>query len=99
VQIYIRIQPALNSLQITDCPGYNDQNTAVAAGSYTVNQHAAERLYFGPSVITWYNSTGIFPTITLNGTPYGSNFGSIYLSPLDVFQFDIPPATISWIGK
>jgi hypothetical protein len=87
------------TLQITDCPGYNDQNTPVATGGFTGNQHAAALGYFGPSVLTWYNSTGVFPTITLNSVTYGSNFGSIYLSPLDVFKFTAPPTTITWVGK
>ena len=89
----------IKTLQITDCPGYNDQNTPVASGGFTGTQYAAKVGYFGPSVVTWSNSTDAISAITLNGILYSSNFGSIYLTSLDQFSFNETPSTVTWIGK
>jgi hypothetical protein len=98
--VSVNMANPIPSLQITNCPGYNDQNTPVATGGFTGNQHAAALGYFGPSVVTWYNTPAVSLTIILNGVDYTSNFGSIYLTSLDVFKFSpAAPSTITWIGK
>ncbi len=88
---------------ISDCPGYNDQNSAISATSTMltsgVSAATSSTPYFGPSVII-YSGTALV-TLHIFGQAITSNFGIVFLpSPYDVFYFSpARPATFSWIGK
>jgi hypothetical protein len=89
-------------LYITNCPGYNDQQTVVNASAPTSNEHAAGQGYYGPSIITFTNG-GSSNTLTINGQAFtlpANAFGSYYLaSPWDVIAFGSSAGmTFTWIG-
>jgi len=88
-------------LFITDCPGYNDQNTPLSATptmlTTGVSAATCSTPYFGASVIIYSGAT----TLSVFGQSINSNFGIVFLpSPYDVFSFSpSPPTTFAWIGK
>jgi hypothetical protein len=89
------------NLYITNCAGYNDQNTHLNGGAAPLSALSAATCstrYFGPSVFTWTNSTPV--TVHVFGTSYTASSGIIYLpSPYDTFYMSTAPLVFSWIGK
>lgn len=89
------------NLLITNCPGYNDQNTPLNGGMpplVPVNAATCTTRYFGPSLFTWSNNTPV--TVHVFGQTYIANSGIIFLpSPYDTFSMSIVPLVFSWVGK
>ncbi len=93
-------------LLISDCPGYNDQNTSIqstpptsVSGVSASSPGVGGTPYFGPSLIIWSGT----PTVTLHlyTQTITSNFGIVFLpSPYDSIYFSGgTPTHFSWIGK
>ena len=89
------------NLRITNCLGYNDQNTALNGGAAPLSALSAATCstrYFGPSVFTWTNAAPV--TVHVFGVSYTANSGIIFLpSPYDTFYMSTAPLVFSWIGK
>jgi hypothetical protein len=104
---------ASNPLYISNCPGYNDQNTSIntlanittGTAYYAANQGAnGGTSYFGPSFVMFTaNASG--GTLQYNGgaaqTLLPSQVVCLTLaSPYDTIQFNThKPAAFAWIGK
>ncbi len=91
-----------SELLILNCVGYNDKNTSLSATSVmlTSGVSAAKTSfpYFGPSVITFSNSTPL--TVQVFGQSLTMSFGVIFLpNPYDTIRFSEAPSTFSWTGK
>jgi hypothetical protein len=89
------------NVYITNCVGYNDQNTHLNGGVAPLSALSAATCsthYFGPSLFTWSNSTPV--TVHVFGVSYTASSGIIYLpSPYDTFSMSSAPLVFSWIGK
>lgn len=104
---------ASNPLYISNCPGYNDQNTSIntlANITASTAYHAANQganggtSYFGPSFVMFTaNASG--GTFQYNGgaaqTLLPSQVVCLTLaSPYDTIQFNThKPAAFAWVGK
>lgn len=95
----LKVTSTVANLQVSDCYGYNDQNTAIVPSSFTASHTAASLGYYGPSVVTWSDNSVTSLTLTLNGTAYSMKFGSVYLGLNDSIQFSHTPSEVTWIGK
>lgn len=88
-------------VHITNCVGYNDQNTPLNGAVAPLSALSAATCstpYFGPSVFTWTNSTPV--TVHVFGTTYTASSGIIFLpSPYDTIFVSAAPLLFSWIGK
>jgi len=94
----VKVTGSPTHLYVTNCPGYNDQNTPVLSTVPMGSTMAASHNYYGPSQITF--SGGTTSAFTLNGTTYAATSGQIVLaSPYDTISFTGVPTTFSWIGK
>ncbi len=93
------------SLFIYDCPGYNDQNTALSATTHMletgVSAATSSNPYFGPSVIMFSGTAVVTLHAFGSATTITSSSGIVFLpSPYDSFYFTpTPPTTFTWIGK
>jgi hypothetical protein len=99
-------------LRITNCPGYNDQNTTIAPTpplNTDVSASNASTItgginYYGPSLVIFTNSTSML-TVKINSVTPGwivpaNAFVTIYLaSPYDTINFGHAVAAFSWIGQ
>jgi hypothetical protein len=99
-------------IQITDCPGYNDQNTPIIPSTgnlptmqnhYAANPGTGGTPYYGPSILTFANGNANPVTLIqvhISGTSYSMSFGSIYLPrPIDEIFVSAQPANWTWLGK
>lgn len=89
-------------LLITDCPGYNDQNTSLTATTTQltsgVSASSSSTPYYGPSVITYSSTAPV--TLHVFGQAITASMGIIFLpNPYDSFYFSARPAIFSWTGK
>lgn len=95
----VSVTASQTELLITDCPGYNDQGTALTATTLTggVSAATSSAPYFGPSVIIYSGAT----TLHVFGQSINSSFGVVFLpSPYDIFSFSpAAPTMFSWMGK
>ena len=88
-------------LAITNCLGYNDQNTVITSSPFTSSDHAANHGYYGPSVVLFHAPTTTSISVTIYGTTAISMmFGTVPM-PLatDTIAFGTAPLTLNWIGK
>ena len=101
------------SLYFNNCPGYNDQNTNILAGtggalpltafkSATVvtDITGATTNYYGPSLFTAVSAGGTLKIA--GGAAQAMNVGqllSLPLGPYDTLQFSVAPTTPLWRGK
>jgi hypothetical protein len=92
---------ATNTLFITNCEGYNDQNTPLNGTVPPVTPTSAATSstpYFGPSVVTFQSGTTV--GVTVFGTTIGLSAGVIFLpSPYDSISFSTAPSIFSWYGR
>ncbi len=97
----VSVMGSPGNLYITNCAGYNDQNTPLNGGAAPLSALSAATCstrYFGPSVFTWSNPTPV--TVHVFGLSYTANSGIIFLpSPYDTFSMSVSPLVFSWIGK
>jgi hypothetical protein len=97
----VAVTGAPNRLLISDCAGYNDQNTPLNSGvapTSNTNATTCSTPYYGPSVIVFSNPTPV--SLHAFGQAITASFGVIFLpSPYDDFYFSAVPATFSWVGK
>lgn len=90
-------------LLISNCPGYNDQNTSIrstppASTASASSPGAGGTPYFGPSVFIFSNSTAV--SLYVFGQTISTSFGIVFLpSPCDSFSFTTAPTMFLWIGK
>jgi hypothetical protein len=102
----VSVTATQTKLLITDCPGYNDQNTSIQStpptsilGASASSPGTGGTPYFGPSLIIWSGTL----TVTLHAftQTITSNFGIVFLpSPYDSIYFSGgAPTHFSWIGK
>jgi hypothetical protein len=92
------------NIQITNCPGYNDQGTLVtatapAAGTYAPAQFGTTP-YYGPVQVSLVGASTISVGAT-NQVVTGKTQGDIYLMPggADVLSFTGTPSAFVVIGK
>lgn len=102
VPVKVTVTQAQNGLLITNCPGYNDQNTLLAATgpSLTTGVSAATCVtpYFGPSVFAFFSAAPV--SLHIFGQTITLSTGIFFLpSPYDSFRFSAAPASFSWTGK
>jgi hypothetical protein len=98
--VYVTGTIGTGLLYITKCEGYNDQDTPINGGSAPITtgtDSAAKNGYYGPSLLTFYNSTPI--SVTVNGVAFSMSTGSFYLGPYDTILFASAPHTSSWTGE
>jgi hypothetical protein len=95
---------APHELLISNCPGYNDQNTHIRTTAPTSivsasSPGAGGTAYFGPSVFI-FSSPGAV-NLSVFGQTISTSFGIIFLpSPYDSFNFIMTaPTMFLWIGK
>jgi hypothetical protein len=94
---------APHELLISNCPGYNDQNTHIRTTAPTGTASASSpgtggAPYFGPSVFIFSNSGAV--SLSVFGQTISTSFGIIFLpSPYDSFTFTTAPTMFLWIGK
>lgn len=102
----VNVTATQTKLLITDCPGYNDQNTSIQTTAPTSSPGASASSpgsggtpYFGPSLIIWSGTVTV--TLHLLTQTITSNFGIVFLpSPYDSLYFSGgTPTHFSWIGK
>ena len=100
------------NLVITNCPGYNDQLTAIntisnvpsGSGQYAANQGSSGGVnYYGPSRVTLVNGSGGAASLHLAGGPFSipaNGFASFYLAnPYEPWYIASGTlATLAWIG-
>jgi hypothetical protein len=93
----------VGSLEIFDCPGYNDQrpilnaNNAPALGT-PLSASTCSTPYFGPSAVTFSGSAAL--SVSVTGTIFTMSFGDFYLSrPTDPVGFGAQPSVFAWVGK
>jgi hypothetical protein len=102
--------PSTPSIQITNCAGYNDQKATINSNAPpvgTTHQSAALNGYYGPSLVACHvGATGTAPTLTLNGTAFGTPLGSFFSiflnSAYDTIHFGatVPTGTVfTWTGE
>lgn len=87
------------AIEITDCVGYNDQNTVLNGGVAPTSPTSAPTSstpYFGPSQVNFTGESGL---VHISGRPYAMTFGSVYLVPTDFIYFDSTPGNFGWVGK
>lgn len=100
-------------LRIINCPGYNDQNTAIVTGAANVPTGSGTSAsnasgltsgvnYYGPSVVALVGNAG-GSTLHISGTAYtipASAFVSFtLLNASDQWYISSTPATFTWLGK
>jgi len=92
------------TLEVTNCTGYNDQNTALNGGSppktSALSAATCSTPYYGPSLVLFSNPTTL--AVSVSGPSYSMEFGSIYLArPYDKIQFTGTTTSIvfNWLGK
>lgn len=99
-----------SGLQITNCAGYNDQNTDLNGGTppttSALSASSCSTPYYGPSIVLFSNEamgTWTPLTVSISGPSYSMGFGSIYLArPYDQIQFAgtmTPQFVFHWVGK
>lgn len=98
---------APHELLISNCPGYNDQNSQISAVAPLSSTYAADAStlggtstnYYGPSVFIFSNSSPV--NLHVFGQTLLTSFGIIFLpSPYDTFNFVLTrPTMFLWIGK
>jgi hypothetical protein len=102
----VSVTATQTKLLITDCPGYNDQNTSIQTtaptsflGASASSPGPGGTPYFGPSLIIWSGTVTV--TLHLFTQTITSNFGIVFLpSPYDSLYFSGgTPTHFSWIGK
>lgn len=93
----------VHELLITNCVGYNDQNTALVATSAQltsgIGAAGLSNPYYGPSVFVFTNAMPL--QVKVFGQTLAMSFGIIYLpSPYDSIQFlPAAPTSFSWTGR
>jgi hypothetical protein len=96
------------TVEVTDCAGYNDQNTELNGGTAptgAVSASSCTTPYYGPSLVMFSNPSGggwSALTVHVSGPGYSMGFGSIYLPrPYDQIYFSSAPGSLTfhWIGK
>ncbi|HEY6326704.1 MAG TPA: hypothetical protein VIW73_09375, partial [Candidatus Cybelea sp.] len=105
----VSISGSPTNLFITNCPGYNDQNTPVSASAPTSLTSAAQLGYYGPSEINFSGGTPgpanptSYTINTKTGTKtFSVTAASVYLSsPYDEIEISNLPTNspFTWIGK
>ena len=98
----VNVTGSPTNLQIIASAGYNDQNTPLNGGHAPtgsgVSASSCSTPYFGPSVVTFSNTSAV--TVHISGTGYSMSFSSIYLArPYDQIYFSSAPSPFTWIGK
>lgn len=100
------------SLYITNCTGYNDQNTLicnsgggnaplVATSASTGATLTGGVNYYGPSlaIFTTTAATTLHYNATSQSVPAGQYVTIFIQSPYDTIFFTVAPATFNWFGK
>lgn len=109
----VKVTGTPTALFITNCPGYNDQNTlictsggaiapTVATSASTGSTLAGGINYYGPSLVI-FTTTATPTTFHYNATSQtvpANQYVTIYVSsPYDTIFFSTAPASFNWFGK